>query len=376
MATSAPPMNDRVSALKAAASKINKEYGNLPVVQTADEIDKNSAAFPRWTTGIFGLDYALGGGLPAGVISMFWGERSTGKSTTAMRIVGTVQKSCVVCYHLLTACKCPKKTPGTAVWVDTEGTWNRHLVEWAKTMGVNLSELVVARPSHAEQAVDIVKAYMTEGQEADLIVLDSLAQMTPRKEIEVSAEENQQGLMARITNKGFRIWESMQNDLMVKTGRATTLLVINQIRFKITAYGDPRTPPGGHGQEFAVSTWTEMSRRGGKEAAELVDKATGKPFAGLFGYKVTKNRTGTALREGEYMQMFSDTQRRKKGDLVEESEIISLAKAVGMIEGARKLTLDGKEYESAAELEDFWIANPAKFAEFKRKLMEKLLNNE
>lgn len=376
MSTPAPVKNERLAVLKAAASKINKELGNVPVVQSADEIMKNSGAVPRWTTGIFGLDYGLGGGIPAGQISMFWGERSTGKTTTAMRVVGTVQKSCAACFQLLTVCKCQKKVPGTVVWIDTEGTWDRHLINWAKTLGVNLSELIVARPSTGEQTVDILKEYLKDGQEADFIVLDSIAQMTPSKEIEVSAEENQQGLMARITNKGFRIWTSLQNSLMAKYGRSPTILAVNQIRFKMTAYGDPRTPPGGHGQEFAISTWTEMYRRGGKEAAELFDKATGKPFAGMFGYKVIKNRTSVAGREGDYMLIFTDTQRRKKGDIVEETEVIGLAKAVGMIEGVRKLTMDGKEYESAAELEDFWIANPAKYAEFKRKLMEKLLSAE
>jgi protein RecA len=351
------------------AKKVNKG-ADAPFVHPASDIKKVAGTHRRWPTGIFGLDYATGGGLPSGRFVMFWGEKSSGKTTVAFRAVSVVQRSCSACM-MRNPCKCEKPVPGAALWIDTEGNWDAHQPEWAQANGVDLDNLDIARPEDGEQAIDaITVALQSKGY--DLIVVDSLAQFTPSKEIESSAEDQQQGLAARMANKGFRVWTSIMNGLSNEGVRPPTIIVINQVRMKtnVMAFVDPRTAPGGKGQEFAASIWIEFRQI---KANTVVDDTTKKPIVVGHGVKVTKNKTGVSGIEVEFQLAVSDLPRRKKGDVIEEEQIIKWGKALGLIEGAIKLTVDGKEYASKDALEDYWVKNPPAFAAFKARLLPVLL---
>lgn len=361
------PKDERDALLRAFQQKINKAAGGLVIIPAAD-IKKSASAFARWTTGVFGLDYAMGGGVPAGRVIEFWGEKSAGKTTIAMRVAAAVQRGCANCVLPLTECACgEKQRRGRVLWVDTENVWDQHQLEWIAANGVNLEELWLARPEHAAQGVDVItEAYQTKG--FDLIVVDSLAHFTPLKEIEEGAEEWQMGLGARILNKGFRIWMAAATGLTNEGLRPPTLIVINQVRMKQTMYGDPRTQPGGKGQEFAASVFVEMKRKGTVDDPEL-----NRPVVAHHIINVLKNRTYNLVRDVEFQLVMADLPRRKKGQVIEEANLIKWGRAVGLIEGATKPKLDGKEFPTTDALEDYWVANPAEYDAFKKRLMPLLL---
>lgn len=362
-----PTKDERNAQFKAFAQKINKAAGGSVIIPAAD-IKKAASTFARWSTGIFSLDYAMAGGVPAGRVIELWGEKSAGKTLVAMRVAASVQRGCATCVLPLAECGCgEKQRRGKVLWVDTENVWDQHQLEWIAAHGVNLEELWLARPEHAAQGVDVItEAYQTKG--FDLIVVDSLAHFTPLKEIEEGAEEWQMGLGARILNKGFRIWMAHATGLTNAGLRPPTLMVINQVRMKQTMYGDPRTQPGGKGQEFAASVFVEMKRKGTVDDPEL-----NRPVVAQHVINILKNRTGTLVRDVEFQLVMADLPRRKKGAIIEEANVLKWGRAVGLIEGATKPKVDGKEFPSPDALEDYWVQNPAEYEAFKKRLMPLLL---
>lgn len=359
--------DERDAQFKAFAQRINKAAGGSVIIPASD-IKKAASTFARWSTGIFSLDYAMAGGVPAGRVIELWGEKSAGKTLVAMRVAASVQRGCANCVLPLPECACgEKQRRGKVLWVDTENVWDQHQLDWIAANGVNLEELWLARPEHAAQGVDVItEAYQTKS--FDLIVVDSLAHFTPLKEIEEGAEEWQMGLGARILNKGFRIWMAAATGLTNEGLRPPTLLVINQVRMKQTMYGDPRTQPGGKGQEFAASVFVEMKRKGTVDDPEL-----NRPVVAQHVINVLKNRTGTLVRDVEFQLVMADLPRRKRASIIEEANVIKWGRAVGLIEGATKPKVDGQDYPSNDALEDFWVANPAEYTAFKKKLMPLLL---
>jgi protein RecA len=205
----------------------------------------------RFSSGILSLDCALGGGFPFGRIAVIAGEYSTGKTLISLKAIEQVEQ-----YDHTTKLHESQVDPekfeaGRALFVDLEGSFD---LEWAKANGFNDEHHVVARPEYAEQAVDIVTDAIRQDI-FDLIVVDSIANMTPTAEIEESTESWQMGLAARLINKAMRRWNASLNRMSQDAdGAGPLLLCLNQFRLKIgVMYGDPRTLPGGKGQEFCSS---------------------------------------------------------------------------------------------------------------------------
>ena len=180
-------------------SGLDKKYSG--VVMIADDKPLLEET-PRLKTGIFTLDFALGGGIPVGRITMAYGPRSGGKTALFLKTIASAQHTCRKCYSYRFRCDCKKKEGMRCVWFDVEGVWEN---KWAKTLGVNTKDLLLAWPETAEEVIDVGKAILKTG-ECDLLVIDSLARMTPSVEVEESAEKWQQGLLARLLNKMLRSW--------------------------------------------------------------------------------------------------------------------------------------------------------------------------
>jgi recombination protein RecA len=336
----------RRDKLKAFAASVEKKYGERSL-----DIGLHTIDMKRVPTGSVMLDLALGGGLPVGRVSMFYGAKSSGKTTTAYRIAAQAQTLCANCLRPATFtelpeeerydedgveqaphgfCDCyakglikPRQSPDEKkpdfaarlkayeansyerFWVaiiDLEGAYDHR---WATKLGLKSYGVVFARPGSAEEAIDVVDQLVRTGA-VDLVIIDSIAAMTPSKEIEESVENWQQGLQARLVNKFCRKIQSTINDVSREFGRAPTQLWINQVREKIgVMFGSNETLPGGRGQGFVTSVevklWANDYKKG-KAAGLDYEVATGVRI----NFKVEKNKTAPPKRTGSYLMSLDD----------------------------------------------------------------------
>lgn len=296
----------------------------------------------RIPTGIFELDYALGGGFPAGRVNIAWGMKSSGKTTMLTRALGQSQKMCANCYGFLNPesgkCGCKRFREHVCGFLDVEGTWDN---EWAALQGVDVTKLLLSTPEYAEQTLDIAEA-LIRSTEVDLLVIDSIAFLTPSKEIEESSAKALQAEQARALGRGFRKFVSAINFVGNKTGRRPTMLFTNQVRHKIgLLFGNPETQPGGFAPGFAATTETKCWS--GKYE---MDETTGKPISVELNFRIEKNKSSGAKMEGKYSLMLSDTPQKKKGQIYDEPDIVELALKLGMIEKVsnQQWTMLGESY--------------------------------
>jgi recombination protein RecA len=235
--------------------------GGVPLALLMKEVEKQHGAgvivrathfkalvLPRIQTTIFPFDLALGGGIPRGRISLFSGGKASGKSTVSLKTVARFQ---AMTAHL--------DPPPQAAWVDAEGVFEP---DWALANGVDLSRLVVVRPSYAEQATDVFCACLS-AREIELLVLDSIAALVPMVEIEKSAVNKQQGEQAQLVGKFVRRMVGAMND-WAQRDQPRTIILINQLRQQIGGWAPhgitPEIEPGGMGQIFAASVTVRFKR--------------------------------------------------------------------------------------------------------------------
>jgi RecA/RadA recombinase len=362
----------------------NRLAGAARLIKKDFNAGNNRTRDLRISTGSMQLDAALGGGLPHGRNTLFWGEKSGGKSTSATRTIAVNQDLCRRClrpaknveavpptdeelaedpdarWSAVGECNCveqgiskpptPPKEPKEkakdykdrilqwredlqknsyeefiCAWVDPEDAYAK---EWATQVGVDDRRLYYVRPTTGEEASDIVEVLVESGA-VDLAVIDSLAHFTPRKEIEEGAEEWQQGLQARIVNKGIRAWVSM-NARNKNQGIYTSMIWINQVRMKIgVMFGDPSVKPAGKGQDFAIHA--EVKFLAGKVEA-IVEQYGSKDEKNTFPTiekvhgKITKNRTAaTRGVEFYYEQTMRATTSVPAGTVLEDDFIFKNA---------------------------------------------------
>lgn len=241
------------------------------------------ASVPRYNagyckTGVLALDLALGGGWRLSRGSMIYGERSAGKSTIA----------------LLTAAEMQRIQPDKYVgYVDIEGTLD---LEWAKKLGVDLERLIIAEPDTGEDAVNEADG-LVRTREIAMVITDSIAMLSPSKEIDEAAEQEFMGLQARLVGKFLR----KTNNALIrerKRDHNPLILHLNQFRMKIgLVFGDPRTLPGGKALEFATTQQVEIKN---KEAKETKGDDKGLVTYNEHNFNITKNKSGGPLREGMF----------------------------------------------------------------------------
>lgn len=346
--------------------KIQKAHGKNILVPASDFRLKR---MPRIPTGIFSLDVALGGGgFPATRVNIVWGNKSTGKTVICLRALGNAQKMCANCYTFPNErgkCACGKFRQHICAYLDVEGSWDH---EWAMLHGVDPERVLLSVPEYAEQTLDIGEALL-RSTEVDLLVVDSLAFLTPSKEIEESTAKALQAEQARVLGRGIRKFVAALNYVGNHEARRPTVIFTNQVRMKVgLLFGNPEIQPGGNAPGFMATTETKTS--GGKYE---MDELTGRPLHVDLGFRVEKNKSAGAKMEGSWRLMLADTEIKRKGETYDEPAMVDFGLKIGLVEkegGGSTITCFGEKYGSKSLLVTGLVQNP----DLKRRYWEALSN--
>ena len=255
-------------------------------------------------------------------------------------------------------CDCEKYREAVCGFIDVEGTFDK---PWASRIGVDLLKLMLSQPEAAEHSLDIADALVRSG-ECDLLVLDSVAFLTPTKEIAESTEKEFMGAQPRIVGKGVRKFVSGLNAVALHSERRPTLLLTNQIRMKIgVMFGNPETVPGGLAPGFASSV--EVKTKGAKFEYEKQEKGAEEadriPLEVELNFDVDKNKTDVAKRSGHFRLVLVDGETKKKGDIADEDEVMEVAEEFGLIKkGTKGWECFGEDYSAKSHIQRKLLTDP------------------
>jgi recombination protein RecA len=288
-------MDDNKSkALAAALSQIEKQFGKGSIMRLGEhDIARDIQVV---STGSLGLDIALGvGGLPRGRVIEIYGPESSGKTTLTLQVIAEMQK-----------------LGGTAAFIDAEHALDP---QYAQKLGVNVSELLISQPDNGEQALEIADM-LVRSAAVDVVVVDSVAALTPKAEIEGEMGEPQMGLQARLMSQALR-------KLTANIKRSnTTVIFINQIRMKIgVMFGSPETTTGGNALKFYASVRLDIRRVGAiKKGDEVIGSETR--------VKVVKNKVAPPFKQAEFDILYGEGISRE-GEVVELGVLHKLIEKAG-----------------------------------------------
>jgi recombination protein RecA len=375
-AAAARKNDPREALLKKLFVDSHKKYkGKLLEYATDVKIE---GGVPRITTGVLPQDLAIGGGLPIGRISLYYGHKSTSKTANLLRAAGMAQRYCSNCWTpayplwvrdysgMNPKCSCGDYRRAIVAWIDVEGAWED---DWYSRFIV--PELIVkSQPSVGEQAIDICDTLL-RSHAADIIIIDSIAFLAPSDELEKSAGDIQPGSQARLMGKAIRKFVSGINEIANQEGKRPTFWFINQIRMKIgVMFGNPETKPGGLAQGFAAGI--EVRTRGGKYK---MDDDTGKPISVEMGGVVKKNKTAPSNMEFTYKMVCMDTPIKRMGDVIDEPWAVQKGIDLGLIEKPTERTHIYGEHKfvGKSQVDKFFMENREEYWAYKERLLPLLL---
>lgn len=322
---------ERKKALTAALAQIEKQFGKGSIMRMGDK--GMSEDIDVVSTGSLALDLALGiGGLPRGRIIEIYGPESSGKTTLALHVAAEMQK-----------------TGGTCAFIDAEHALD---IQYAQRLGVNLSDLLISQPDTGEQALEICDALVRSGS-VDMVVIDSVAALTPQAEIEGDMGEALPGLQARLMSQALR-------KLTASIKRTNTLVIfINQIRMKIgVSYGSPETTTGGNALKFYSSVRLDIRRVGAlKKGDEVIGSDTK--------VKVVKNKVAPPFKTAQFDILYGD-------GISHEGEVIDMGVELDLINksGAWYSYQGNKIGQGRDNAREFLKSNPEILQEIETRIRE------
>jgi len=329
-----PAIDDRKKALSAALGQIERQFGKGSIMRMGDN---EAVAIEAISTGSLGLDIALGiGGLPRGRIVEIYGPESSGKTTLTLQVAAQAQKN-----------------GGTVAFIDAE-----HALDpvYAEKLKVDVANLLVSQPDTGEQALEIADKLVCSGA-VDVVVVDSVAALTPRAEIEGEMGDSHMGLHARLMSQALR-------KLTGNIKRSNTLVIfINQIRMKIgVMFGNPETTTGGNALKFYASVRLDIRRTGAiKKGEEVIGSETK--------VKVVKNKVSPPFREAFFDILYGEGISR-------ESEIVELGVTANLVEKSGAwYSYNGERIGQGKDnARQFLKENPAVAQELEQKIREHFLS--
>lgn len=335
MATPATPAKDpRHEALQNALAQIQKQYGEGSIMNLSEARKMDIETIP---TGSIGLDIALGGGIPKGRIVEIYGPESSGKTTLSIHIAAECQK-----------------LGGQIAFIDAEHALDP---EYAKRIGLDLAKCTISQPDSGEEALEITELLVRSGG-VDLIIVDSVAALTPKAEIEGMMGDSHMGLQARLMSQALR----------KLTGAISkskcTVIFINQIRMKIgVMFGNPETTTGGNALKFYASVRLDIRRSSKIETGTGDDKNA---IGNRVKVKVVKNKIAPPFKSAEFDIMFNE-------GISQEGDVLSVGSDQEIIKkaGAFYSYGDIKLGQGAENSKQFLRENPKVFSEIQGKILEK-----
>ena len=332
--TAQKAVSEKMKALQLAMEKIDKDYGKGAIMRMGDNELQDVAVIP---TGSVGLNIALGvGGYPRGRVIEIYGPESSGKTTLAIHAIAEAQKA-----------------GGIAAFIDAEHAFDRY---YAEKLGVNTDDLLISQPDNGEQALEIADQLIRSAA-VDIVVIDSVAALTPKAELEGDMGDSRMGLQARLMSQALRKLTAN----ISKTN--TTCIFINQLREKIgVMFGNPETTTGGNALKFYASVRLDIRRIGQLKDGE---DATGNQVR----VKVVKNKVAPPFRKAEFDIMFGEGISRT-------GEIIDLGVEYGIVKksGSWFSYGDSKLAQGRDASKNLLKENPDLAAELEAKIMEAIKN--
>ena len=322
--------DNKKTSLEAALKQIEKDFGEGTIMKLGT---RDTVEVPSISTGSFGLDKALGiNGLPKGRVVEIYGPESSGKTTLTLQIIAECQKA-----------------GGTAAFIDAEHALDP---EYAKALGVDIDELLLSQPDTGEQALEVTDMLVESGG-LDVIVVDSVAALVPRAELEGNMGDSHVGLQARLMSQALRkITGSIQK-------KNTLVIFINQIRMKIgVMFGSPETTTGGNALKFYSSVRLDIRRIGAiKDGDEVIGNETR--------VKVVKNKMAPPSKIAEFQILYGKGINRK-------AEIIEYAVQKGIVEKAGSwYSYNGDKIgQGMSKVTEFLDENPNIFTDIEKVLSE------
>jgi len=287
-------VDNKAKAIENALSMIEKQFGKGSIMKLGDTSHMNVETL---STSSISLDLALGGGIPKGRIIEIYGPESSGKTTLCLNLIAQMQKE-----------------GGQTAFIDAEHAFDP---QHAQNIGVDTNNMLISQPDSGEQALEITETLVRSGA-VDLIVVDSVAALTPRAEIEGDMGDSHMGLQARLMSQALR----KLTGIVSKTG--TTVIFINQIRMKIgVMFGNPETTTGGNALKFYSSVRIEVRKRA------AIEKGTGdqkQPIGLRVKSKIVKNKIAPPFKTAEFDIMFGEN-----GGISREGDVLDTGTTMGFV---------------------------------------------